>query len=168
MYKLTALLAMWLALAPAWSPQHERLEECYQRCNAGATDPELDRQEIVNLEREAARAIQLGDGTFFRRVYSDDFLGTLSRGEPVNKTGFIAAVQSGYIKYQAFNTSDIQIRVYRETAVATCLWSSRGTLKGQVVYNQMRVIHIYVNGGTGWKVVAGQASALPPYIPQPL
>jgi len=30
-------------------------------------------QEIVSLEREAARAILLGNGTFFQRVYSDDF-----------------------------------------------------------------------------------------------
>jgi ketosteroid isomerase-like protein len=168
MYKLAALLAMWLALAPARSPQHDRLADCYERCNAETQDPELQRQEIVNLEREAAHAIQLSDGTFFRRVYSDDFAGTLSRGETVSKAMFINAVQSSAIKYEAFNASDIKVHVYRDTAVATCLWSSRGIVKGQIVNNQMRVIHIYVNGGNGWKVVAGQASALPPYIPHPL
>jgi ketosteroid isomerase-like protein len=139
-----------------------------KRCFAAPADPEIQRQEIMNLEREAARAIQLGDTTYFRRVYSDDFAGTLSRGEVVNKAGFIGAVQSGVIKYEAFNASDIQIHIFRETAIATCLWSSRGIVRGQSVSSQMRVMHIYVNGGLGWRVVAGQASALPPYTQQAL
>ena len=168
MYKITALLTFWLALSPSWSPQNEYIAECYKRCQMPATDPDTERQEIVNLEREAAHAIQLSDGTFFRRVYSDDFAGTLSRGEPVNKTGFINAAQSTAIHYEAFNASDIKIHIYRDTAVATCLWSSRAIVKGQSVNSQMRVMHIYVNGGNGWKVVAGQSSPLPPYVQQPL
>ena len=170
MYKLAALLAMWVAVSPAWSPQtqRDRLNECYERCNAPSTDPDADRQEIVILEREAAHAIQLTDTTFFRRVYADDFSGTLSHGERVDKTSFINAVQSGAIKYESFYATDIKVHIYRDTAVATCLWSSKGTVKGQIVYSQMRAMHIYVNGGDGWKVVAGQASALPPYLQQSL
>lgn len=168
MYKLAALVTMWLALFPAWSPQNDDVADCYKRCRMPQTDPEMQRQEIVNLEREAAHAIQLSDSTFFRRVYSDDFTGTLSRGEAVNKTGFINAVQSNAVRYEAFNASDIKIRIFRDTAVATCLWSSRGNVKGQSVNSQMRVMHIYVNGGNGWKVVAGQTSPLPPYTQQSL
>jgi ketosteroid isomerase-like protein len=167
MYKIAALFTLWLALSPSWSPQND-LSQCYERCQAPPTDPESERQEIVNLEREAARAIQLSDGTFFRRVYSDDFAGTLSHGEAVNKTEFINAVQSSLIKYEAFNASDIKIHIFRETAVATCLWSSRAIVRGQSVNSQMRVMHIYVKGGSGWKVVAGQTSPLPPYLQQVL
>lgn len=168
MYKIVAVLAMWLALSPAWSPAQDSMTDCMNRCTLPPLDQEMQRQEIVNLEREAAHAIQLSDTTFFRRVYSDDFAGTLSRGEPVNKTAFINAVQSGFVKYEAFNASDIKVRVFQETAVATCLWSSRGVVRGQSVSSQMRVMHIYVNGGNGWKVVAGQSSPLPPYTQQAL
>jgi hypothetical protein len=168
MYKLAALLTIWLALSPAWSPQNESLNDCYSRCNAPPTDPEVQRQEIVNLEKEAAHAIQLSDGTYFRRVYSDDFSGTLSRGETVNKTGFINAVQSTSVKYEAFNATDIRIHIFRETAVATCLWSARALVRGQSVNSQMRVMHIYVNSGSGWKVVASQTSPLPPYTQESL
>jgi hypothetical protein len=168
MYKLAALLTIWLALSPAWSPQNDSLNDCYSRCNAPPIDPEMQRQEIVNLEKEAAHAIQLSDGTFFRRVYSDDYTGTLSRGETVNKTVFINAVQSTTVKYEAFNATDIRVHIFRETAVATCLWSARAVVRGQNVNSQMRVMHIYVNSGSGWKVVAGQTSPLPPYTQQSL
>ena len=168
MKKTAILLTIGLAFPVALLPQNPQQLECIQRCTAPDRDPELDRQEITNLEREAARAIQLSDATFFRRVYGDDFTGTLSHGEPANKAQFINAVQSTAIKYEAFNATDIKVRIYRETAVATCMWSSRGIVKGQHIFSQMRVIHVYVNGANGWKVVSGQATLLPPYTPLPL
>ena len=168
MKKIAALLTIGLVLPLALHPQGTDQAECIRRCIAPARDPELERQEIVNLEREAARAIQLKDGTFFRRVYGDDFSGTLSHGEPVNKTQFIDAVQSPVIEYEAFNASDIKVHIYRETAVATCMWSSRLVAKGQRLSSQMRVTHVYVAGPSGWKVVSGQATQLPPFSPQPL
>ena len=98
-----------------------------------------------------------------------EFWSQISRcGETVNKAGFINAVQSSAMRYEAFNASDIKVHIFRETAVVTCLWSARAVVRGQNVNSQMRVMHIYVNSGSGWKVVAGQASPLPPYTPQAL
>lgn len=164
MRKVAIMLLVCLVLSPAWSAQTKLQQQCVERCMTDQQqDPDVERAEIVNLEQEAAHAVRLGDTTFFRRVYSEDFSGTLSHGEVVSKATLINAVQSNLFKYEAFNASDIKVRIYRDTAVATCLWSSRATFKGQPTSNQMRVMHIYVNGGNGWKVVAGQASALPPY-----
>jgi hypothetical protein len=161
MYKVAALLILGLTLnATGRCQENPPLNE--------AAQAEMHRQEIVNLENEAARAIQLNNGTFFRRVYSDDFSGTLSHGQPVNKTAFIAAVQNPDVKYDWFNAGDINVRIFQDTAVATCLWSARGSFKGQRFDNGMRVIHVYINGPRGWHVVAGQATLLPPGMPQPL
>jgi hypothetical protein len=131
-------------------------------------NPELQREEIVNLETEAARAIQTNAGTFFRRVYADDFAGTLSHGQIVNKGSFINAVQNGEVKYDAFIASDVSVRLFRDAAVATCLWSARGTYREQRFNSQMRVLHVYINTPHGWRVVSGQITLLPPGGQQPL
>jgi hypothetical protein len=151
MYKLAALLLVGLALNFGWQEQDEP-----------PPNPEMQRQEIINLEHEAARAIQTNTGTFFRRVYSDDFSGTMSHGQPVDKTTFINAVQTYEVKYDGFNASDINVRLYKDTAVATCLWTARGTFREQKFNSQMRVIHVYINAPRGWRVVAGQITLLPP------
>ena len=155
MKKLAALLILGLPVAVAGQYQEDQI-----------INPEMQRQEIVNLENEAARAIQLNNGTFFRRVYSDDFNGTLSHGQPVNKSTFINVVQSTEVKYDAFNASDISIRIYQDMAIATCLWSARGVFRGRRFDSGMRAIHVYVNTPRGWRVVAGQATILPPDVPQ--
>ncbi|HET8921656.1 MAG TPA: nuclear transport factor 2 family protein [Candidatus Acidoferrum sp.] len=163
----SAALILALALAPAQQSQQSQLawrEACVQRCYTarGGGDPELERQEIVSLEKEAARAIQQNNGTFFRRVYVDDYAGTLSHGQVVNKTQWINVIQAPATKYQSFIATDVSVRFFEETAVATCLWSARAIVNGQLVSGQVRTMHVYVNTTQGWHVVSGQATILPP------
>jgi len=161
--------AMGLLLLPAaQKPDAARIGACVQRCYAQPGDPELQRQELVSLEREAAKAIELKNATFFRRVYGDDFVGTLSHGQQVDRAGWIAAVESPDVKYDSFHTSDIKVQIFQDTAVATCLWSARSVLRGQRTSIQMRVIHVYLNTASGWRVVSGQTTNLPPDVQQPL
>src|SRR6266404_1157866 len=97
MKKIVALLAIGVALSSPLHSQEDsrqvRRDACMDACLRERPNPELQRQEVVALEKETARAIKLGDATFFRRVYSDDFSGVLSRGQMVDKAGLIAAVQ---------------------------------------------------------------------------
>ncbi|HEV1992703.1 MAG TPA: nuclear transport factor 2 family protein [Candidatus Acidoferrum sp.] len=166
----TVALAIGLLIAPSWQAQESYRDACIQRCEGrpGLGDPEVQRQEIVSLEKEAARAIQLNNGTYFQRVYSDDFAGTLSHGQLVNKTQWIGVIESPAVKYESFNASDIKVRVFEYTAVATCLWSARSIIRGQHISSQIRAIHVYVDTPRGWHVVSAQTTNLPPDVQQPL
>jgi hypothetical protein len=166
--KFAFLLFLCLVLAPPWNAQTPLQNACIDRCMARLGDPDLERQEIVNLERETVHAIQTNTGTFFRRVYADDFTGTLSHGQAVDKNSLIQAVEDSSAKYDSFATSDIKVRVFQDFAIATCLWTSRGTFRGRRFENQMRSVHVYVNSGSGWHVVNGQTTPLPPDTPHPL
>jgi ketosteroid isomerase-like protein len=131
-------------------------------------NPELQRQEIVNIEGEVARAILLNNGSFFSRVFSDDFVGTLSHGQPVDRSRLIGIVQSGEVKYSVFIANDVKVRIYRDAAVATCLWTARGVFRGEHFNSQMRVTHVFINTPRGWHVISAQHTALPPDADQPL
>src|SRR5260370_37096599 len=144
MKRIAVLLAIGLALTPPLHPQEDSRETkrqaCMDACMLEHPNADLQRQEVVALERETARAIQLGDATFFRRGYSDDFSGGLSRGQNVDKASFIAVVQTPEIKYESFSTSDIKVRLYRDIAVATSTWSMRVGLNGKRISNHIRVL----------------------------
>jgi hypothetical protein len=165
---ITVALGMGLAIGSAGQGQEAWRDACVQRCFSQPSDPDMHRQEIVSLEKEAAHAIQLNDGTFFRRVYSEEFAGTLSHGQQVNKGQWIQAVESPSIRRESFNASDIKVRIFQDTAVATCLWSSRFVVRGQAFSTQIRATHVYVNTTGGWRVFSGQTTNLPPDVQQPL
>ena len=173
MLKFAVLIAVVLGVVVGIRGQEQNLNqyltaEQQRERQRAAAQAEMDHQELMTLESEAAHAIQLNNMTFFRRVYSDDFAGTLSHGQSVNKVTFIDALQNPEMKYASFVASDISIRTFDETAVATCMWSMRGTYKGKAISSQVRVMHVYINGPRGWRVIAGQLTSLPPIMEQPI
>jgi len=126
-----------------------------------AKEKDLRNDELVNIEKDMARAIQWNNGTIFRRIYGDEFQGILPTGQVMNKTNWIAAIEDPGIKYSSFVTTDINVRIFQDTAVVTCLWSSRGTHRSKAFSRQWRVTHVYVYGQRGWKAVASQETLLP-------
>lgn len=169
MNRILAILTMGLVLSPHWEMQdNDPVGACIASCRAIHPDPDLQRQEIINLEKETVRAIQLKSTSFFSRVYADDFSGSLSHGQMVNKEQFIDVVRGSSINYESFNVSNIQVRFYRDTAVTTCLWSARSIIGGQREGAQLRVTHVYVYGSGGWRAILSQATPLPPDAKLPI
>jgi len=126
-----------------------------------AKEKEIKQEELYNLELEMARALQWNTGAFFRRVYSDEFVGILPAGQIKDKAGWIASIENSGIKYSSFIATDIRVHMFAETAVVTCLWSSRGTQGARAFSRQSRVTHVYVYGQRGWQIIASQETLLP-------
>src|SRR6266849_10278951 len=175
MKMITTLLAIGVALAPSQVSQQmmeealqNRRASCMDSCMRERPNPDLQRQEVIALERETARAVQLNNATFFNRVYSEDYSGVLSHGEVVNKARLMAVVSTPDIKYESFAATNIKVLIFRDTAVASCVWSMRAVFKGQRISSQMLVMHVYVYSPSGYRVVTSQITPLPPYARQPL
>jgi ketosteroid isomerase-like protein len=149
-----ALLLVPQCRAQYVSPAELRLREL-------AKEKDTKQEELVNLEKETARAMQWNNGALFRRVYGEDFVGILPSGQIMDKAGWIATVENSSTKYSSFLATDIRVRLFEETAVVTCLWSSRGTRDGHAFSRQLRVTHVYIYGQRGWQAIASQETLLP-------
>jgi len=159
MKKLAALLFLFstFLLGPrSWAQQMTASE-----LKEAAQENEAKQEELVNLEHEMARAMQWNNGTLFRRIYGEDFIGILPSGQIRDKAGWISAIESSDVKYSSFLASDIRVRMFQDTAVVTCLWSAHGVQGGRPFYKQLRVTHVYIYGQRGWQAVAGQETLLP-------
>jgi hypothetical protein len=153
-----ALLTPLLVLALPARPQQSSADKQAAAAAAGA---EENRQELVNLEKETVHALLLNNTTFFKRVYGDDFLGTTSTGRVIDRNSLLATVASTNTRYSVFIASDIQVRIFLDTAVVNCLWTARGTQNGQPFDRQFRVTHVYVYGQRGWQAISSQETLLP-------
>ena len=153
------IVLMLLSSAASAQFNEERARE--ERLRREAAEAEIQREELLTLQKETVRAIQLHNSTFFNRVYSDDFIGTSPSGASIDKASVVTGVQTSAVNYSSFVATDIKVRVYQNTAVTMCLWSSRGTYQGASFSRQSRVTTVYVYGLGGWKVVARQETQLP-------
>jgi hypothetical protein len=114
----------------------------------------MQRQELVNLELENARAIKLHNVTFFKAAYSDDFHGVSRYGETVTKLGIIREVQELPLEFDSVVSSDAQVRMFRDAAYVLSLRSEVGHANGKKFYNQFRILRVYVNTPRGWRIVS--------------
>ena len=127
---------------------------CAQEPDEPPPNPEMIRQELVNLERENARAIKLHNSTFFKSAYSEDFTGVTRYGEVLNKAAIIREVQSMPQEFDSVVSSDPQVRMFRDTASVLSMRSEVGRLNGKKFYNQYRILRMYINTSRGWKIVS--------------
>jgi len=117
-------------------------------------NPEMQRQELVNLELENARAIKLHNPTFFKAAYSEDFHGVTRYGETVNKQAIIHELETMNLQFDSVVSSDAQVRMFRDAAYVLSLRSEVGRADGKKFYNQFRVLRVYVNTPRGWRIVS--------------
>jgi len=154
---LVLLGASCLLLSPPASAQNTIAEEHKQI----VTDADIHREELDMLARDTARAVQLKNPSFFRRVYGEDFVGTTPNGTVMDKAALISYVENSPATYATFIATNVRIRIFRDTAIVTSVWSARGTQEGRSFSRQSRVIQIFVYGQRGWQVVASQETLLP-------
>jgi hypothetical protein len=117
-------------------------------------NPEMERQELVNLELENARAIKLHNSTFFKSVYSEDFRGVTRYGEVLDKAAVMREVENMPHEFDSVVSTDAQVRMFRDTASVLSLRSEVGRINGKRFYSQYRVLRVYVNTPRGWRVVS--------------
>ena len=115
---------------------------------------EMQRQELINLELENARAIKLHNPTFFKAAYSEDFHGVSRYGEVVNKASLIREVESSPLEFDSVVSSDAQVRMFRDAAYVLSLRSEVGHTNDKKFYNQFRILRLYVNTPRGWRIVS--------------
>lgn len=155
MVKIGLILALALAIFQGIEDQ------------APPPDEEAQRQEILNLENENIRALQLKNPVFFKRVYGDDYLGANWLGQVEDKAKLLQAVQSPEFKWGAVVSKDPRVRLYQDTAVYSCEWSVQGNFRDMPLSLKFRILHVYVNGKRGWQLVAGQQTVNSTQAEQP-
>src|SRR5262245_58848555 len=101
---LLAAVFLWAGIARAQDPDEP------------PPNTEMVRQELVNLEKENARAIKLHNATFFKSAYSEDFTGVTRYGEVLNKMGLVREIETMPQEFDSVVSSDPQVRMFRDTA----------------------------------------------------
>lgn len=127
---------------------------CAQEPDELPPNPEMQRQELVNLELENARAIKLHNPTFFKAAYSDDFHGISRYGDVVNKQRMVQELETMALEFDSVISSDAQVRMFRDAAYVLSLRSEIGHANGKKFYNQFRILRVYVNTPRGWRIVS--------------
>jgi len=120
-------------------------------------------QEIADLNREWADSIVRGDTGRLDRLFADDMTVVSGNGTLRGKAQEMDDLRpTPDIKTYFFNTDDVRIRVYKDSAVVTGRAKWRINLKGRDVDNERRYTLVFVKKDGRWQIVAQHLSRVAP------
>jgi hypothetical protein len=117
-------------------------------------------EEIRLLEEERNQAILHGDSAALERMTSDDYTFVTLRGEMLTKAAIVQNFRSGAAKYQSREISDLNIRVYGNSAVVTGRAIQKGAENGKDYSGDYWFTRVYINQGGRWITVALQTTLI--------
>jgi hypothetical protein len=117
-------------------------------------------EKIRALEEERNQAIVHGDAATLDRMTSDDYTFITLRGELRTKAQIVKDFGSGAAKYQSREISDLNIRVYGNSAIVTGRATQKGMENGKDYSGDYWFTRVYVNQHGQWQTVALQTTLI--------
>ena len=124
----------------------------------GKSAADASREEIRALETARNEAIVHGDAAALERMTSDDYTFITLRGELRTKAEIVKGFSTGAFKYASREISDLNIRVYGDSAVVTGRSTQKGAENGKDYSGDYRFTRVYVKQNGRWLTVALQAT----------
>jgi hypothetical protein len=114
---------------------------------------------ISNLENDAVKADLAGDPAFYQKVLAEDWARGDSDGTFYTKTDLLKLMaDTKNFKTNSEKISDLKVRVYGETAVATYKDTYDILIKGEHRAHTIIATDTFVKMGGEWKQVASHGS----------
>ena len=125
-------------------------------------DDTAKRAEILEIEKERNQAIISGDAAALERMTSDDYTFITLRGELRTKAEIVRGFKTGSFHYESRQISDLNVRVYGNSAVVTGRSIQKGSENGKDYSGDYRFTRVYVKQDGRWQTVALQTTLIQP------
>jgi len=116
--------------------------------SAGAED---QIKALLNQSREATLK---GDSSYLEKNAAEDYTRVGINGKLMTKGEWVSAFKNGDVKIQSIETSDVKVREYGNTAIATYTADVKGTQNGKDISGKHQITRVFVKRSGKWQEVA--------------
>src|SRR5947208_15122983 len=113
-------------------------------------------EKLLKLEDEFARAVASNDADALDGLLADDWIIGDPDGGIIGKVRFLGVIRSGALSHESMKSTDLEVRLYGNTAVVTGLTTSKGKFMGQDFTSCERATDIFVKQADRWQCVFTQ------------
>ena len=126
--------------------------------------PSDDVATVAQLEATWNEAHRKADAATLQPLFADDMVVVVPGMRPLSKADSLAVLASGRMTFERYESSDLTVRVYDDTAVVTGrLQRTREmTGGGPKIDDDWRFTKVYLRRGGKWRVISFHASNVAP------
>lgn len=117
-----------------------------------------DQATFQRLESEWNDAHVRADASALARLYGDDVVIVVPGMRVMTKSDALGMLQPGRMTFQRYETSELQIRVYDQTAIVTGRLQRTRVIADRKADDDWRFTKVYARRVGGWQVISFHAS----------
>jgi ketosteroid isomerase-like protein len=118
--------------------------------------------EFLRLEDAWNAAHRNGDAATLEKLWADDLQVDVPRMPSMSKSEALAFARTGRMRFDRYETSEIRVRIYGDTAVITGRLQRTRSMDGAQRNDDWRFTKVYTRLKGAWRVVSFHASDGPP------
>jgi ketosteroid isomerase-like protein len=126
---------------------------------AGSQSPAIDEAELRRLEAVWNDAHLRADAKALDALWADELIVTLPGMRVLSKAESLSVLQSGRMKFVKYDTSELRVQLYGDSAVVTGRLQRSRDMIGRTLTDDWRFTKVYVRRSGAWRVVAWHGSA---------
>ena len=119
-----------------------------------------DRESVLLLDKEISVATWTADPVWFEENLADDYVLVTPTGAIKSKREVIRELSTPGMRMEPFDPTEVQVRMYGDTAVVTGRMRQRFVLGGIRYANDVRYTDVYVKRKTRWLLVTAHVSTV--------
>ena len=131
---------------------------------AAGQSSDIDLAALTRLETDWNNAHLQGDAATLGRIFADDLVVVVPGMRVLTKTDSLGmfTAGAGRMKFDRYESSDTQFRIYGDTAIVTGRIRRTRTIAGKTMDDDWRFTKVYLRRAGNWQVVSFHASNVAP------
>ena len=123
---------------------------------------DADLAALTRIEAEWNAGHTQGDAAALGRIFADDLVVLVPGMRQMTKADSLAVFKSGVMKFDRYESSETQYRVYGDTAIVTGRIKRTRTVQGKTMDDDWRFTKVLLRRGGSWQAVQFHASNITP------
>ena len=119
---------------------------------------------IKALTEQWRQALLKGDAAAYDKLTAEDFITIGTAGRSFTKAEIVEFLKSGTLKYDAYDYSDVKVRIYGDTALVNCTLNQRARVGDrELATGPFLVVLVWAKRNGQWQTVSWQGTR---HLPQ--
>ena len=142
-------------------PAEEPIRSDAAESGRAGYDEAAAKQELVQLEKRWADALQAHDASFFERILAEDFIATTGEGTS-DRAAMLMSISDTSVTFLNTGDEDQKVRLYEGGNVGVVTGRVRGVMQmgKQKAQQLVRYTEVFVKRHGSWQAVAAHYSPL--------
>jgi ketosteroid isomerase-like protein len=129
-------------------------------CPIARADEAADKEQVRDLEKSCSVALVKGDFDTLGQIFAEDWVLVSGDGQLMSREQIFKSLKSGELKFSSYEFSDLEVRVFGDTAIVVGHGNPHGEFRGEKFEEKEIFSDTFIRVGGKWRCILSHSSEM--------